>query len=318
MTPHTRGFTLIEITVALLVAGLILVAAMPMLEPSLRQRSQLETKERLERVARAILTAYEREAMSVDAEADDVFRLGDGHAIVNGSDAANPTTAAALTSIATIAGSSLADIAEDTGHNRLRFYVSQRQALSQPGGYQLYWRNVAIVSSGWNARFDAGTGFDKTTGVLAVGGDDLFVMADGYALQKRLSEESVQRVRRLARTYESYFQSRYLMHATRDLAINYFATGSVPTGRWDTGNPVAQSAGTGSPAAYIGLPGALGLGPNDVRDAYGADLLIDNQSSATRSPLNPDPLLALPPYTAIVRARLPGGQFYAETAFGAF
>jgi prepilin-type N-terminal cleavage/methylation domain-containing protein len=312
------GFTLIEVVAALLVAGLILVAAMPLLEPSLRQRAHLETRERLARTANAIKLAYESDAYAIDDTTGARLRFTTGAVLANGSDASQPATFDVLTSMARIAAVPVADLTMDAGQNRLRYYVSNRLTQPYPQGFQIHYRVIAVVSPGWNGRFDEGTRFDVDTGVMITAGDDHMVIVDGYGLQRQRAEESVARARRLARAYESYFQARYLMSATRDVSIDYFANGQIPPGRWDAGNPVTTSVAGGSTATSIGLQGALGLAPSDLKDAWGGDLWIDNAGAVVRSPLNTDLAMALPPYTAAVRVRMPNGETYVETAIGAF
>lgn len=313
------GFTVIEVFVVIAVMALILAAFGGLLGPSLVARAKYETRDQFERVRAAVTAAYEAHAMTIDGAGNGASLVfSTGEVLANGTTAANAWTAAALARMVrygAVAGDALR---EDAGRTPLVWFVSHRLSEPQAGGYILYYRKVVAVSAGANGRLESGTTFDAATGTMTTVGDDQFVLIDGYHIQKRLAEASIDRAKRLARSYEAFYTARYLSHATRDVSLDYFASGGAPTGRWDTGSGVLATNGAGQTVATSGLQTVLGLANSDGLDGFGNPIILDNTSAAVRSPANPDPNMAIPPYTAAFRVNLPGGQIYTESAIGSF
>jgi Tfp pilus assembly protein PilE len=319
------GFTLYEVAAVLAILALLYGVGTQFFGPALARSHTLESRETIRRLKEGLVQTYRVNATTVDSVQQAEFRIRIGTATVV---LANNTTSDDAATAAVVnyakAQSELAGSAGlvDASQQPLRFFVSTRQTAPQPGGYTVFYRKLAIVGVGPDGVLNVGTGFNVTTGELALAGDDIGDVVDGFHVQRPLYELSIARVNKLADAYQKYFQNRFLANPTRDLSINYFAHDGTQIGRWDSEAPTTSkikvSGGSWASASSLNMQTALGFAASDLLDAHGNALEIDNTSTAVRSPANPDPLMALPNYTAHVRAMLPGSQPYVVTATGVF
>lgn len=313
-----RGFTLVELTVATLIIAVLSFSFLGGYSFLARTNSQLATRDRMERLRIAFTAAYRNNARVIEASASRDVSFAAGISIADGSDASNAATAAALAKVAGYGQLSPIEAQVDEFQGLFRFLVSSRLTTTLPGGFAVYYRKIAIVSPGYDARVDAGTTMDAATGAVTVAGDDAAVVVDGFQIQRELAEQTVQRVDRIAKAYERYFTNRYLANLSRDVSIDYFAaSGATPT-RWDAGGLAAGSGGIFADALTLNLAQALGVASVDLQDAYGTSIQVDNSSNQTRNPENSTAAMSIPPYSALVRASLAAGQTYTRSALGSF
>lgn len=307
------GFTLTEVAIVLAVLMPLLLFALDVLGPVLAFQGGQDTRRRLDELRIAFEAAYREHAALVDAQPQALFRLPAGSVAPTAIDAASGRCASDATTFAPLARwlASSAAIAYRDGYGApLCVYMTDRRVRAS-GGVDLHHRIVAIVSPGPDGRpgTSAGcrTGLDDD-GRLVLCGDDEGVRVDGYAIAADHLARTLARMQLAADAYRGYYQARALADVARDIAVNYFATGAGPAGRWDAGGAIALAGCEGAPPRPLseGIAGVLGLPPGDAADAWGGALRVDNCSDAVRSPLHPESARQLPPYTAAIVAVLPG------------
>jgi hypothetical protein len=202
-------------------------------------------------------------------------------------------------------------------------------------GTLLYYRVIALVSSGQDGRLDSGTAFDPTSGTLTLGGDDVGVLVSGFPIEYALYKETTARLDRLADMYSSFFTSRFQGNYARDYSIDYFVgclTANLVTlnGVTTCSQPYDYDAVAILPTGTAGswetvttaLAQALGLGPEEETSAWDlpaagsatansfmvANQALTNASDQIFNVQVQDPSVKsvnLPPYTALLRAQIP-------------
>ncbi len=316
--PRQSGFTLVEITIATLILAILSFSFAGGYSYLARTNGELGTRDRMERLRVALASAYRNNARVIEASTAQEMFFAAGSTIANGTDASNPATLSALNRIVGYGQLSPVEAQVDEFQGRFRYFVSTRLSTPMPGGYWVFHRKIAIVSPGWNGIVEAGTTMNGATGAMTVAGDDFAVVIDGFQIQRELAEQTVQRVDRVAKSYERYFTNRYLANTARDVSIDYFAATGTTAARWDAGGLAGNSGGIFADASALNMTQALGLATSDLQDAYGTPIQIDNSSSQARNPNNPITAMSIPPYSALVRAQLTVGLTYVQSAVGSF
>lgn len=315
---HQSGFTLVELALTVVLLGLLSWGVMGSYAYFARAQGEFATRDRMERLRTAFVSTYRSYSRAVDSVSTQDFFLAAGQSIANNTDAGNASTAAALVRVAEFGQLSPYEAQNDEFQGRFRFLVSSRLSTVMPSGYTVFFHKVAIVSPGYNRILEAGTTMNAATGAVTVAGDDFAVVVDGFQVQRELAENTVSRVDKIAKAYELYFTNRYLANPARDVSIDYFAaTGPTPA-RWDAGGLAANSGGVFANATALNMSAAIGLAANDLNDAYGTPIQVDNSSVSTRNPENATVAMSIPPYSALVRANLVAGQTYTRSATGSF
>lgn len=319
------GFTLVEILVALaLVTGLTLMM-FHAVAPWMNLRQKIETERRLEQVQNALATAYRVNAMQVEGQAGAVLRLT--HA---------GTTRDVLPSILTgepggqqcepneLVAEALAPYVTDDANRSftdgakmpLCLFISTRTSQVREG-VVLYYHVAAIVAVGSDGVLGATTSLSDD-GVLKIdpNSDDIGVVVNGFTIQYDLYQETRRRIERVADIYGAYFTARYLGNPARDYSIDYFVASDA-----ETYYDVAAAGSGPQPTGSMWVPvstalASLGLGPDEHMSAYESS----NEIEVANQALDPSLViggvqvqepatkagLALPPYTALLRTRLPG------------
>ena len=176
----------------------------------------------------------------------------------------------------------------------LLLYVTPQQTASDG----IKYRDFYVVSAGNNRKVD----FDGYTP-----NDDLVKVVSGYEVEKELYDETIKKMKMIKASLENYFYSLYLNDPTRDPNQDYFlrrkTDGSDITNATIIDNSctvagenpdtddclvsltqIAYDAdGDGNPDTDQ-LLDFLGLTENDLKDAWGNDILIDTASAHVRSP----------------------------------
>jgi prepilin-type N-terminal cleavage/methylation domain-containing protein len=319
----SSGFTLIEIMIALaLVTGLTLMMFQA-ITPWLKLRQKIETEHRLSQLREAIGIAYRANAMGIESQAGAQLQLTTGSVAQlltpsaflgtapKQSCAPNPGAAAA---IATFVAEDPTRSLTDGNAQPLCVFVSPQLGQNRDG-ITLYYHVVALVAVGNDGHLSAGTGFDPNTGELTVdpASDDMGVVVNGFGIQLDLYLDTHQRLDRVADLYTSYFTARYLANPARDYSVDYFLGGAAP---YDSDATANRPLGTGSAWQPVGAYLApLGLGLQEQTTAYESanEIEVANQmldlSQLVGSVQVQEPAVkgvALPPYTALLRAALPG------------
>ena len=322
---RSGGFTLVEILVALaLVTGLTLMMFQAV-SPWMSLRQKIETERRLDQVRSALETAYSVNAMQIEGQSGAVLRLthaGTTRDVVastltgaSGSRRCDPNQVAAE-ALAPYVADDVNRSLTDGSKAPLCLFITSRTSQDREG-VPIYYHVAAIVALGNDGVLGATTALGSD-GVLTIhpGSDDLGVVVNGFTVQYDLYKETRRRVERVADLYGSYFTARYLGNPARDYSIDYFVASNAQT-YYD-----GAAAGTGpQPTGSMWMPVSqalanLGLGPDEKVSAYESSNAIEVANQALDSAhiiagvQVQEPAtkagLALPPYTALLRARLPG------------
>lgn len=327
-----RGFTLVEILVALVLIGGLYAIVSDSFGPALAFRAEIETKEKQKDLRNAIHAAYKINALTVDAEAAAKLDFGTATGVMepalpNGATKRCESTATTFLPVARFSGSSAGVIYRDGYGNPMCLFITPRQSLTVSGS-TIYYHSVAVVSPGRNGVIDTGTTLDNTTGNLTLAGDDIGVLLDGRAMAQDRYQITIDSIRRAADAYQAYFSVRYQTDPARSISVNYFACGSdttcppaAPVPQWDAGNGMPTTcAGPIAMFQTVGISphAVLGLSESDVTDGYGNVLTVDNCGPSVRNPSNVNAAMQTPPYTAVISTTLPGGGTLSQTAVGQF
>lgn len=324
---RNAGFTLFEMLIALGLAVTLAMFVLQSLAPWLNFRQRMENDHRLQLGRTAIESIYAGNLVKVDSAPGRVFTVQDDFApSVTYASATTPTwgrctgmnasannPSAHLVSKA--AGSDVANFNLDGYNQPWCFYASNRLDLQRSAlGTYLHYHVFALVSAGRDGVLNPGTRFDVANGTLALGGDDRGVIIDGRALAEKAYDETLARLVKVTKAYETYFTSRYLANPSRDVTVDYFTNSS------DTEGVVWGTGGTFLPAALVLRQ--LGLSPDDYDTPYGL-ILVGNDSECVmagsgyqcvQSPATVNRL----PWTAVLRVNLPGGEMLLSTAVGGY
>ena len=341
------GFTLLEIVIAISLIVILTTLLLTAFGPWMRFKQRLDTESRLKDLAQAATALYRYNAYSVDnTDLTGTIHSTYGAIQINttevletncpmlasaSNDPSEIDTNGVLTNLLPMqpyASSSMATLARDGFNNAICVFVSKRNNRGVAGA-QLYYHTIAFVSLGENATLDTGTKFEleaaSNTWVLRLGGDDRGVMIDGFQLANDNYKLTMDRLQKLTKAYETYFNVRYLSKSDRDITLDYFYIGNG-TNNGDpgtTGEPIGPSipqtrstlGATWLPTSFdnvidqvsgVNIGVALGISVSDGYDAWGQKILIDNRSPRVRAGVNILNAKSLPPYTAVVGALLPG------------
>ncbi len=183
-------------------------------------------------------------------------------------------------------------------------------------GVRLYYRVLAYVSTGANASLDAGTELDPVTDAITLRGDDRGVVVSTLDVEQELYATTTARMEKVSRMYETYFTTRFLAAADRDISRYYFHNDA------DTAGSVTPT-GTAWPAVNDQLA-SLGVSADMGISAWGTPIQINNDAGQVPGgALQPrTPATVAPgtlPYTALLIARMPsptGEQYLVRTVAG--
>jgi prepilin-type N-terminal cleavage/methylation domain-containing protein len=308
---HQRGFTLIELLISLAILTAISMSLLSFLSPWMAFKQKLDTDRKLMEMKALFTTVYERNAWMVETAPAATFTFAGGALTNSALTGARSciSQGATLTALASYFSDGLPQGEQDGYGNPFCFLISPQLSI-QKNGVNVYYHNLAIVSSGRNSELEATTTM-SAAGALNLAGDDTGVLINGFTVQEKKFRETETRLARIATLYESYFTARFLLNPSRDALIDYFGNGGAS---FDSSGTVTT---TGGVFASVGATlGSLGLGPEESFSAYESNnsITVGNYNECTthaagttcvRSPATPSSGGA-PPYTAILRAPLPG------------
>lgn len=323
MSSKSAGFTLVEILIGLALVTILTMMMFQAVSPWMNLRQKIETERRLEDVKDAIEMAYRVNAMDIESRSTADLRITTGGIPATVAPSTETNVAGERRCDAHLtAPSALAPYLKDDANRSLTdgsrqplcLFITPRLSQTREG-VTIYYHVAAVVSPGNDGVISPTTNLNATTGVLTIGAgsDDIGVVINGFGIQYELFKDTQRRIERVADVYGAYFTARYLGNPSRDYSTDYFVAAAAP---FDS-NPGAAALPTG--ATWMTVNSRLlnlGLGPNEQVTPYESsnDIEIANQKlddaqvifgvqvqePATKSGL------ALPPYTALLRARLPG------------
>lgn len=312
--PHAqRGFTLVEVLVALALIAIISLIAMGALTPWIGFKQRLDTERRLQDIRNGMMAIYDRRAMAVEAQPGGQFAE-----FVNSIPAAGPdglvrcdTQLDAFSDNSTLFGEFPQQISMDGYSNPWCIFISN-PILETRDNVPLWSRNIAVVSLGPDGALDPGTTMTPD-GQLSVDGDDVGISVTGRDIQAVKLKETLRRLNRVAQAYENFFTARYLTYADRDITRYYFANG-----------PVDSTGATWRPVSTW-LSG-VGVGGFDVATPWESNNIIEvnNHSGSANGTTVRSPSTSGAgslPYTALLRARVPTppgqpAQYAVQVAVG--
>lgn len=269
-----RGFTLLEILVALGVMAMITAIVFPAVSGMIAFGQKQTTKARLNATAQALTLAYRNHAMAVDTEAGRKMCLNydcteafvsatdfDFHpGSVSASTAHGAATAAAMQAVSRVQGIPVSRLDVDGYGKHFKYFVSQRQQ-SVPSGHgvrPIYYHVITIVSSEGRAHLGGAT-FNTATGAVTLPPGALSVVVSGLGIQQDLYSKTAKKAQRVADIYGQFFTTRYLASLSRDASIDYFSSSPAPEvsqgqALFDSTSPIGNSAGHHDGWAYSGTP----------------------------------------------------------------
>lgn len=314
--PRQRGFTLTEILIALSILSLITVVTLGAIGPWMDFRQNLETERKLLETKEGMLTYYRDNAFALEQTTADVFGP-----FVESTITPYGNCAAQGAAFRTL-GFSLSDggdkAAMDGFANPFCVFIGPQRSRAFDGA-TLYYRHLAIVSTGADGKLDAATRLNPATDALELGGDDRGLTVNGLGVQKEKYQATVRRLERVTEMLETYFTTRFLQAADRDVSRYYFSVtydsgGAVPT----TGTPYAPV----TPAlANIGVSPDLGTTAWELNN----QIVFNNADGGSLSAGVPAPRTPATtgtsalPYTTVVAARIPSpgaAQYVGRVAVG--
>lgn len=299
----SKGFTLIESLVALAVITIISLVVIGALAPWIGLKQSVDTDRKLQDVKQGMRSYYESIAMA--AEAQPAGQLGPfTRSTVDGTSAC-VSQVSAFEQVSGKFSDSPQQLARDGYANPWCFFISDPLSASRDG-VTLWYRNIAIVSTGRDGILNPGTGMDPA-GNLLTGGDDAGIVVSGYDIQQEKLKETLRRLSRVATMYETYFTTRFLAYPDRDITRDYFSSA------YDTSGMVASTGGAWGPVSAV--LASTGVGSLDAMSAWEQfnNIEVGNFNEQVGPVQVHSPATTGTgslPYTALLRARIPapGGQ----------
>lgn len=292
-----RGFTLMEVLIALALVSMISLVVMGSIGPWMALKNKLDTERKLQDIKNGITSLYVAKAMAIEGQGGgqlDAFRSSTPSA---GNCAIQ---VAAFEANADRFSDSPGQIARDGYGSPWCVFISP--AISEiKDGVNLYYRNVSFVSGGPNGIMDEDT-VANADGTVTLGGDDLGVTISGRDVQAEKLKETLRRMNRVASMYETYFTTRYLANPARDISVYYFSRAG------DASSAVESTNGSWAPAATALQ--SVGVSATDAYTPWEANNRIEvanfNESAGGAQVRSPSTTgSGVLPYTALLRARLP-------------
>lgn len=321
-----KGFTLLEILVAMVLLTVISVVLVGSLAPWLNFKQKLDTERKLSDLKSVLTAAYEANAMSIERASDSQLILATGTVVPTAVDGerrciADDTSWKAMAEyLPDGPQSALLD-----GYNSPFCILISPQLSAPVNGVTVYYHNVAVVSMGRAGILDEGTRLDSATGGLTLAGDNLGVFVSGFETQKLKLNKTQARLDSLATLYETYFTAQYLGNPARDITVDYFATDN-PAGYWDSPAPAGSGVvpGTGTLGALVPALNVLhflGVGPVETVSAYESpnQIYIANYNECISNVCVKSSVGGgTPPYTALLYTPIPGpsGTYLIKTVNG--
>lgn len=306
------GFTLPEVLIAMALIAVISLVVMGALEPWIGFKQKLDTERRLTDVRNGIISLYEQNGMTVEAQPASRFLDFVTSAPAAGADGLLrcDRQEAAFIAHSAVFSESAQQIAVDGYQNPWCFMISG-PLREMRDGVPMWYRSIAVISTGPDGGLDPATAM-AADGTLTVGGDDVAASVMGREVQAPKIKETLRRLNRVAQFYESYFTARYLSYSDRDITRYYFADGDVAS----TGTAWLP---VGSHLAAVGIGGAETMTPWETNNNIEMNNHNQGMGGVTvRTPATTG--TGVLPYTAMLRARVPspnGTTEYAiQTAVG--
>lgn len=302
-----RGFTLLEALVALAVITIISLVVIGALSPWIGLKQSVDTERKLQDLKQGLIAYYDSNAMAIEAQGNGTF--GPFTRSTPGGEGQCAEQTSGFEQVSGKFSESPQQLARDGYANPWCLFISNPQTETRDG-VKLWFRNVAVVSSGRDGKLDAATKMDDK-GNLVTGGDDTGIVVSGYDIQYGKLKETLRRLSRVATMYETYFTTRFMAYPSRDITLYYFSRGS---GSYDSTGAVESTGGAwrpvGTALSGIGVAAIDAVTPweqfTDIEVGNATESVTPSGGGAAvqvRSPATTG--TGMLPYTALLRARLP-------------
>lgn len=335
-----KGFSLIEIIIALSLLLILISATQPIIGRLIDFRANILTDTNVNVLGEAVEEWYSENAWEFGQITDSSIPLPNGDTMTNNS---GTRTDGWERLAQKYAGST--NFTQDGYNHGYRVFVSA--PLTQDyRGVQVPYHVIALVSSGGLGESIndemisvVNSAFDQGTGSITVNDNESVYIINGFSIQKEMVDTSIERLNRVARSYENFYRLQFLSQE-REPAINYFARngGNV---RWDISSPVvAQCGGStdtilsnsqlGHNINSYGLLNAIGISSEAAQSVWGEDFRLlncgttssvrvrgANRTFSARTPSSPAGDNT-PPYSAILGFHLPNAETYTTTVTSSF
>lgn len=272
-----KGFTLVEIVIAIALVLMITAVVTQGLGPWIKFKQRLETEQNFKDLVQATTALYKANAYNID-NTDPVGTAPPSPTSIGPNGALSLPTASApanqfqtdctagdpadttsiketLRPLQPYLSKSVLELAQDGFNNKICVLVSKRQ-YRDVNGARLFYHSVAFISRGDNTTLDAGTTFvDNGAGMtLTLAGDDTGQMVDGFKIALENYQVTLTRLQKLTLAYETYFHIRYLTKSDRDISINYFYANNT-SNNGDPGDILNGDTGPTAPETRLSLGG---------------------------------------------------------------
>lgn len=295
-----RGFTMLETVIALSIITMISLVVVGSLSPWMSFKQKLDTDRKIQDIRQGFSAIYNANAFAIEMQASGLFKdFVESGQEANGGGCVEQD--AAFLPVSDYFSETPQQIARDGYGNPWCIRISPSFKVLKDG-VDLWYRNIAVISTGPDGKLAAETVMNPD-GTLTMGGDDRGAIVSGREIQSDKLKETLRRMNRVAQMYETYFTTRYLANSARDISIYYFSN------QYDTSGLVAPTNGVWTKVSD-GLKDA-GVGATDGATTWELENFIEfgNSSEAqsgvqVRSPATAG--VGGLPYTAMLRARVPG------------
>lgn len=323
MPQSIKGFSLVEILVAISLMAIMTVAVAPQLKYLVNFESGMQTQNLLSELQSGFAAAYQANVNTIEANPTAVLSFPAGTVLPAVAAAGGRCTAsvAAFVPWSDYTGHAAGSLVADGYGAPLCVFINPQSAVTL-NGVNLYYHVVAFVSTGPNHVLDNGTGL-SAQGNLLLAGDDTGVVFNGQSFVLGQYNLTVTKMQNVAQALSAYYLMRYQADPTRSASIDYWSNGAGSSylSRWDSNNtPPSNQIPWENTATNIltsNISTALSLSQNDVTDGFGNIFMFENASNNVRSPDNTSSPMTFPPYTALISTQLPGGSTLSQAVVGA-
>lgn len=335
-----KGFSLMEIIIALSLLLVLISATQPIIGRLIDFRANILTDTNINVLGKAVEEWYSENAWDFGQVTNSSIPLPGGGNMTNNSG----TRTDGWERLAQRYAGSI-NFTQDGYNHGYRVFVSN-PLTQEYRGVRVPYHVIALVSSSGEGESIGNemvsvvnSNFNQETGAITVNNNESVYIINGFSIQKEIVDTSIERLNRVARSYENFYRLQFLSQE-REPAINYFArNGSNP--RWDMYSPVVAMCGgsgdtilgnnqLGHDINTYGLLNAIGISSEAAQSVWGENFRLlncgstssvrvrgANRTFSARTPSSPAGNNT-PPYSAILGFHLPNAETYTTTVTSSF
>lgn len=219
MTHHQnhRGFSILEVMVAIGLVAIILYVSLPWTEPTLRAVQKQSTQRSLGSYAKYWEAWYAYSAYSIALRTDQ-GSLSRSAIVMNVSTQRSELTSASVRPQRTVAEVDALSI--DGWRRNVQVVLGPQLSKVWRDGITILYRDIHVISPGVDGVISSS--YNSSTSLFTRGGDDLVVTISGFDIAARRVGESLARLEEVGKSFQAYFRQRMLADSVRDPLRNYF------------------------------------------------------------------------------------------------